>query len=184
DLYRSPTTAQHSFAVGVPVRRGGVVVGTLSMSTVASQLQGIFDQQSLPARWTGSLVDTKGYAVARSPHPEMIVGRLALPDMLTQLARGHGGAHATTRLDGLQVVTVFSRAPMSGWRVLIGLPRDELQRPALEAMGSTLLASAALLALTLFGAVLMAAPSCARCAASRATPSACAAARHSPKRLR
>ena len=155
DLYRSPTTAQHSFAVGVPVRRDGVVIGTLSMSSVASQLQGIFDQQALPARWTGSLTDTQGYAVARSPHPQKIVGRRASPDMLEHLARDNEGMLATTTLDGVPVVTVFSRAPMSGWRVLIGLPRDELQRPALEAMGSTLLASAALLALTLFGAVLM-----------------------------
>ncbi len=155
DLYRSSTTARHSFAVGVPVVRNGVQVGTLSMSSVASQLQGIFEQQALPARWTGSLTDAQGYAVARSINPESVVGRRATPDMVARMATDNEGVHATTTLDGVPVVTVFSRAPMSGWRVLIGLPRDELQRPAVEAMGSTLLASAALLALTLFGAVLM-----------------------------
>ncbi len=155
DLYRSPTTARYSFAVGVPVVQDGEVLGTLSMSSYATMLQGIFDQQALPSRWTGSLTDARGYVVARSLNPEKNVGHRATPDMLERLAKGNEGVHPTVTLDGVPVATVFSRAPMSGWRVLIGLPRDDLQRPALEAMGSTLLASAALLALTLFSAVLM-----------------------------
>jgi len=154
DLYRSPTTARHSFAVGIPIVRDGRAVGTLSMSSVASQLQVVFEQQALPARWTGSLVDRQGYAVARSINPETFVGQRATADMLARIAGDNEGMHSTTTLDGVPVVTVFSRAPMSGWRLLIGLPREELQRPALEAMGSMLLGSSALLALTLLGAVL------------------------------
>ncbi|ARN19164.1 hybrid sensor histidine kinase/response regulator [Piscinibacter gummiphilus] len=153
DLYMSPVTRQQSFLVWIPVMRDGQVRMHVSMASVASQLQRIFDQQQLPAGWTGTLVDAKGRVLARSADADKMIGRSATPDMLERLRLDTRGVHETVTLDGTKVFTVFSRAPDSGWSVLIGVPRDELSRPALEALRTMLLISAAMWGLAALAAV-------------------------------
>ena len=153
DLYMAPIGKQHSFAVRVPVVREGQVRWYVSMGSFASQMQRIFEQQDLPAGWTGTLLDSKGRVVARNLSPEKTVGRSATPDMLDQLAAQNHGTHETVTLDGIPVVTVFNRAPDSGWTVLIGLPRAELSRPALRALGTMLSISLLLSAVAIVAAM-------------------------------
>ncbi len=153
DLYMAPIGKQLSFAVRVPVVREGQVRWYVSMRSFASQMQRIFEQQNLPGGWTGTLLDSKGRVVARNLSPEKTVGRSATPDMLEQLALQTHGTHETVTLDGVPVVTVFNRAPDSGWTVLIGLPRAELSRPALQALGTMLSISLLLSAVAIFAAM-------------------------------
>ncbi len=153
DLYMSPLAKQYSFEVWIPVIRDGQVRLHVSMGSVASQLQRIFDQQQLPAGWTGTLVDAKGRVLARSVDAEKLIGRSAPPDMLARIALDARGVHETTTVDGTPVFTVFNRAPDSGWTVLIGLPRAELTRPALDALRTMLLISVAMWGVAALAAV-------------------------------
>jgi signal transduction histidine kinase/CheY-like chemotaxis protein len=149
DLYMSPLGKAYSFSVRVPVVRDGQVRWHLGMGSFASQLQRIFEQQPLPDGWVGSLLDSSGYLIARNSRPEL-VGRRATDDMLERLQQASAGVHETRSLDGVPVLTVFSRAPESGWRVLIGLPRDQLQRPAWNAFGRVMAASLLITVLALW----------------------------------
>ena len=153
DLYMSSLAQEFSFSVWVPVIRDGQVRFNVSMGSVARQLQSIFDQQQLPSGWVGTLIDAKGQVLARSMDAEKMIGRRATDDMLSRLAREDHGVHDTVTLDGTPVYTVFNRAPDSGWTVLIGLPRAELRRPALDALQTMMLISLAMWGLAALAAV-------------------------------
>jgi len=153
DLYMSPLVSQNSFAVWVPVIRDGVVRLHVSMDSIASQLQRIFDQQQLPSGWTGTLLDAKGRILARSADADQMTGRTVTPDVLARIELDTRGVNESAAADGRPVFTAFNRAPDSGWTVLIDLPRDELSRPALDALRTMLLISLAMWGLAALAAI-------------------------------
>ncbi|MDB5820169.1 MAG: hypothetical protein JWQ11_3809, partial [Rhizobacter sp.] len=134
DLYVSAQSQEPSFAVQVPVRRDGRILYYLALANHASQLQPLFSDQRLPMRWVGSVVDREGKLVARSRDVERFIGRSASADMLAGLKAGADGFIESTTLDGMPTVSFFSRAPSSGWGVIIGVPRDEVVRSASRAV--------------------------------------------------
>jgi signal transduction histidine kinase/CheY-like chemotaxis protein len=141
DLYQAQVARQFSFAVNVPVLKEGRPAWYLGMGSFASQMQRIFEQHPLPEGWIGVVLDAKGSVVARNRDPDKMIGRQASPDMMAALAASAQGVHATNTLGGVPVLTAFTRARESGWSVLIALPREDLRRPALQALGSMLLTS-------------------------------------------
>jgi signal transduction histidine kinase len=136
DLYMAPLGMQYSFGVRVPVVRDGKVRWYVSMGSFATQLQRIFEQQPLPPGWLGTLVDRQGYVVARNLNPAASLGKRATDDMRERFTAAPQGMHETQTLDGTPVLTVFTRAPDSGWHMLIGLPRAQLREPALQALAT------------------------------------------------
>ncbi|AEG94499.1 candidate histidine kinase, hybrid [Ramlibacter tataouinensis TTB310] len=152
DLYWAPLGKQHSFAVEVPVVRDGRVLYYLSVGGFASHLQPVLGDQNLPERWIGSIIDTRGVIVARSIAPEKIVGRTVPPAMLQALAQQQEGAFRTVSLDGVPVLASFSKSRVYGWGFIIGVPLREITSP-LNAAGAFALASLALLAAALAGAL-------------------------------
>ena len=146
------STVQYSFAVQVPVVREGRLRGFLALVSRASQLQRIFEEQSLATGWTGVVLDARGVAAARNVDAPRIVGLSASADMLSVLAQRSAGEHSTRTLDGTSVITAFDRAPLSRWRVLIGVPSREIEAAALRAVGGMLAAFALLMAVGLWAA--------------------------------
>jgi signal transduction histidine kinase/ActR/RegA family two-component response regulator len=134
DLSSPEAGEPRRFAVRVPVVRDGMPRWRLVMESPASRLQRIFEQQLLPAGWTGTLIDSQGYVLARNLNADQSLGKRATPDMLQRLARETSGVHSTRTLDGTPVFTVFHRAPESQWYILIGIPRAEFEQPALHAV--------------------------------------------------
>lgn len=152
-VYVSPLARRQSFSVWVPVVRGGKVRMHVSMGSFSSQLQRIFEQQELPNTWIGTLVDADGRVLARNRDYDKMAGKSASSTMLAALAeRRHGHVEAVT-LDGIPVLTTFDRASDSGWSMLIAVPREDLRRPALEALRTMLLISLAMWAVALLAAL-------------------------------
>ena len=137
-----------SFAVRVPV----TVLGKpmyLGYGSPVSEMQQIFRQQPLPEGWLGVVLDRNGRVIARTRDPEKRVGQQASPNMLNALRGGDRGVVEARTLDGESVVTVFSRAPDSGWVVLIGLSQAELAKGAWTAFAMMLSLSLAFIVLAL-----------------------------------
>ncbi|MDB5999565.1 MAG: putative histidine kinase, hybrid, partial [Rhizobacter sp.] len=152
NLYESPMSRQFSFAVQVPVKRDGEVRFHLTLANHAAQLQPVWSDQRLPQAWIGAVVDKEGKLVARNRDVDRFLGRSASPDMVRSMAERPDGFIESTTLDGISTVSFFSRAPSSGWGVIIGVPRDEVMRSASRAV-AVLLA----VALVLLGGGLVAA---------------------------
>lgn len=150
DLFKPPGGTAYSFAVRVPVHVRGELRGYLGLGSFASQMQKIFEQQPMPPGWLGVVLDSKGFVVARSLDPEKRVGAQASPHMRKAIIEAQRGVVTARTLDGVDVFTVFNRAPDSGWTVLIGLNQQDLQAAALRAFGIAMLTSCFFLVFTLW----------------------------------
>lgn len=140
DIYLGATDKRLSFAVRVPVTVNGETMN-LGFGSPVSELQQIFRQQPLPEGWLGVVLDSRGYVAARTLDPEQRAGQRASTNMLGAIERADRGIVDARTLDGVPVVTVFARAPDSGWVVLIGLSRSQLGQSAWAAFGLTLCVS-------------------------------------------
>lgn len=156
DLYFAPIGKRWSFAVQVPVKENGKVVGYLAMGGFADRLQKVFDQQALPQTWVGTLVDRKFRMVARSRNPERWVGKLPLPEHMRGLSERPAGQFEANALDGTPVVAIFHRSPHLGWRFVVSVPKEEIESEARQATMVLAVLSLALVGLGVLATVLVA----------------------------
>jgi signal transduction histidine kinase len=152
NVFMAPVARTYSFAAGIPVSREGQTM-VLSMASPATKLQEIFVKQPLPPGWTGTLVDAQGGIAARNINAEKLVGGSASPNMRALMASAPDGqgVRETTTLDGTPVITAFTRAPDSGWSVVIAVPRETMRKAALNALAAMIAAWALL---SVIGAVI------------------------------
>jgi PAS domain S-box-containing protein len=154
DLFRSPLTGRFLTGVTVPVppntgvalsERPGALVATIA----ADALNDVLRRQKLPSNWIAAVLDRSGTIVARSHDPARHVGTRARAALLARIAEVPSDAVESTTLDGVPVVTAFSRSERTGWTVAIGIPRSELERPGDRAVTALLAGGALVLAATL-----------------------------------
>jgi signal transduction histidine kinase len=144
DLYVPPAgLGPHSFAIQIPVRRGGQVVQFLTMASFASEMQKLVAEQRLPAGWHGTILDRRGFVAARSVEPEKFVGQRVRDGLAAKIAGQPEGFHEGQTLAGVASTAFFSRAPASGWVFLLAVPHSALYGAANRAV--ILLAAVSLL---------------------------------------
>lgn len=148
DVYFAPLGGQYSFAVTVPVERGGSARYLLSYAGYASALQNVFDDQKLPANWVASVVDAKGVVVARNRDAGKYVGQPVSERLRSQIGKGQSGIFDSQALDGSDILAAFSTEADYGWTVVIGVPRAQVGSGAMAAARF-----AAVAALLLFAAL-------------------------------
>jgi diguanylate cyclase (GGDEF)-like protein len=122
DLFPGPVVGRPLVAIGVPVRRGNAIVYSLTAGIVPERLSGIFSNQRLPPERIAGIVDSTGTIVTRTHEANRFVGRTAAPAFVKRLTEVAEDALETTTLEGIPVVTVFSRSAISNWTVVIGIP--------------------------------------------------------------
>lgn len=148
-LYMSRIGKQYSFAVTRPVYRDGELVYHISMGSFASQIDDVLAEQRLPEGWLGTVVDRDMTIVARSRSPEAYVGLKPSNYMKDVLHQSNRGSTESVTLDGTPVYSFFSRAPASGWTVILALPKAELRGSALRAVTAVSIGSLLLLGVSL-----------------------------------
>jgi hypothetical protein len=72
------------------------------------------------------VLDTSGTIVARTHDEARLVGQKASSELARRSGLAREDAFDAHTVDGIPVLTVFSRAPASGWTVAIGIPQREL----------------------------------------------------------
>lgn len=113
-------------------------------------LQQLLLRQRLPASWIASILDRSGRIVARTHEPERYAGTLARADLIARIAERPEGAVESVTVDGVPVVSAFSRSDRTGWSVVVGMPRAELQAPLVRSAVVLFAGTAAVLLLTLW----------------------------------
>jgi signal transduction histidine kinase/ActR/RegA family two-component response regulator len=156
NLYFAPVGKDYSFSVQIPVKREGRILYYIEMGTFASYLQSVFEDQRLPAEWTGTIVDRNGVVVARSKEPEKYVGKQASGAIARKLTANREGLNEGTSLSGEPVVAFFNRAPNSEWNFIVSVPQSELRRSAVHAVALIGGTSLLLLGLAVLGALAVA----------------------------
>jgi signal transduction histidine kinase/ActR/RegA family two-component response regulator len=144
DVFQGAVTKTPVVAVVLPVVDDGRVIYVLAMGIFPDRLASILRPQDIPPGWASAIFDNTGTIVARAHRAEEFVGRKGTPELVRRIAEGGEGVFDNTTLEGIPVLTSFSRSAMSGWTVAIGIPKAEALGPLrrslwLSAAGSAIL---------------------------------------------
>lgn len=126
DLFVGPLSGRLILLISLPVKRNGVTVYTLNATLAPAQLMSVLTEQRLPDSWRGAIIDTTGRAAARTHEMNKFFGKKVAPDLLLRMSIAAEDAFESTTLEGIPVSTVYSRSPLTGWTVALGLPLEEL----------------------------------------------------------
>ena len=126
DLFVGQVMRRPIIALDVPVRRGDKVAFALALGIFPERLGEILARQKIPPDWVVAIFDSQGAIVARTRAAEQFVGQKGAPALVQRMAQVAEGRIETETLEGIPVVTVFSRSAVSRWSVAIGIPRGSL----------------------------------------------------------
>jgi diguanylate cyclase (GGDEF)-like protein len=126
DLYLGAISGSFVYTVSVPVKRGGAPLYLLNASSAPSRLSGILTAQKLPDSWRAAIIDGSGTIVARTHELEKYIGKKASPGLLQRIDMSDEDGFKNTTLDGIPVLSVHSRSPLTRWSVALGIPLAEL----------------------------------------------------------
>jgi hypothetical protein len=126
DLFTGPVLRRQLMAIGVPVRRDGKTRYALNAGVDPKTLSELLTGQRLPQGWIAAIFDTQGTIVARTHEAERFVGQKGSSVLVRRMQEVREDALESRTLEGIPVLTVFSRAAVSGWAVAIGIPQREL----------------------------------------------------------
>jgi signal transduction histidine kinase len=126
DLFQGAVLMGPVIAIDVPVSRNGHVIYDLGVGIVPDRLAEILRSQNLPSDWVTAILDSSGTVAARTHAPEEFVGQKAAPALIRRMAEVPEGAINASTLESIPVISSFSRSAISGWSVVIGIPRADL----------------------------------------------------------
>jgi signal transduction histidine kinase/CheY-like chemotaxis protein len=122
DLFIGPVTGRPLVSVVVPVFSEGKVVYALGIGIFPERLGEILRRQNIPPRWVASIFDSTGTIVARTHLADQFIGKKGSPPLVRRMAEVPEGVIETETLEGIPVLSSFSRSAVSGWAVAIGIP--------------------------------------------------------------
>jgi signal transduction histidine kinase len=145
-----------TISVDVPVPRALGARYVVSQVFDAAYFARVFDDPAIGRDWVITIFDANGISIARNRNAEELVGKPVRPELYrASRARANGLLRHVTH-DGVDVYSVYTRAPLSGWTLAIGVPASEIEGPARSATLYAALALLAVLGLALGIAVFLA----------------------------
>lgn len=146
-----------AFPVRVPVIRNGNVRYILTAVITPKALANVVEKQSpIDGEWTRTVVDDRGFVVARTRNPDRFVGKRGTPSFLKQIGAASEGVYRDTTLDGERVYVAFSRITNLGWTVAVTVPVSVIQGPSQKAMWLVIGSGLTLLLISGVGAIVLA----------------------------
>jgi PAS domain S-box-containing protein len=134
-LFRAPIRGTPLVEIAVPVLRAGAVKYVLSAHLSSGALARILAQQRMPAEGVASLLDQDRVIIARTRRPEQFVGQQATPELAARMSQGaEGTIHSPTK-EGRLSYGAFSRSPVTGWTVVLGMSAFEVDAPLHRSLG-------------------------------------------------
>ena len=125
DLFRGAVTGRPLIGIDVPVLVDGTVAYDLAMTLPAEHLTDILWRQHLSEGWLGEILDSRGVVASCNRHPERFVGERSPLPLLDMLAAQPEGVIGMATGEGGPQTFVYSRSPVTGWAVAIGLSTDK-----------------------------------------------------------
>jgi diguanylate cyclase (GGDEF)-like protein/PAS domain S-box-containing protein len=121
-------------AIDVPVWRDGKIVYVLSAGILPERMGRVFAEQGLPPERVFAILDANAVIVARTHDPQKYVGHKATPALVERLQQANEGEFNASTLEGIPVYSIFSKSPVSGWAVAIGVPRSVVLSELLQSL--------------------------------------------------
>ncbi|MEB0136989.1 response regulator [Actimicrobium sp. CCC2.4] len=121
-LYVGALSRRALASVDVPIIVDGEVGYDLGVGMFTHKFDAILRRQSLPENWEAGIFDGDGTLVARTLGGIMD-GEKVSPALWKATVEGRGDMFDITRRDGTVMRNVVTAAPVSGWHVVVGIPR-------------------------------------------------------------
>jgi two-component system sensor histidine kinase/response regulator len=150
DFFVAPDTGQSAITFEVPVFSNGKVVYALAMGIFADRLADILRRQNLPPDWVTAIFDSAGTVAARTHNPKKYVGGVGSASFLRGSAAIAEGVTEAVSLEGVPMLSPFSRSPRSGWAIGIGIPMSSLTGNLWRSLGFNAAVMLTLLALSVW----------------------------------
>lgn len=125
DIFVGPIAKKHLVAVGVPVFRGDKPY-VLAAGMFPDRMLELLVQQRFPPDWIAVIFDSSGTIVARTHLTERFVGTKGAPAAIARMREVAEDSLETTSVEGIPILSVFSRSSVSSWTVAIGIPSKDL----------------------------------------------------------
>jgi diguanylate cyclase (GGDEF)-like protein len=145
DIFIGPVTQKYTLAASVPVYRNGEIAYVLAAGMWPERLSTLLTRQHLPDSWIGTILDSSGNIVARTHQIDRFLGRKGAPALVARMAAAREGILETVTLEGIPVISVFSRSTLSNWTVAIGIPTASLTADLAHRLWSIVAGTALLL---------------------------------------
>jgi diguanylate cyclase (GGDEF)-like protein len=145
DIFTGSVTGRPVLAMAVPVHRDGKIVYGLNVGIAPDRVAGLLQRQRLPQGWIAVVLDRSGAVIARTQEMSRFIGKKLRPDVIAAVRNMPEGFIEMVTLEGMPVVTAFSRSEMSSWTVLVSIPKSALTRGLEQALLLLIVATAMLL---------------------------------------
>jgi len=143
DVFIGPLLGKPIMAMAVPVHAPGIEPPTYALAAgiVPARIAAVLAAQQLPESWRSAVLDSRGNLVARSHEMARYVAKPAVPELVQAASLDKEGAIEVTTLEGIPVITGFSRSRTSRWTVAVAIPKAEvtadLERSLIVLLGTT-----------------------------------------------
>jgi diguanylate cyclase (GGDEF)-like protein len=150
DLFFGRVVLHPVFVVTVPVKRDGAIVYFVNASFAPGRLTHVLTGQKLPNTWRATITDSSGSVVSRTHEIERFLGKKVSPGLLRRMGAASEGAFESRTLDGVPVLTAYSRSPLSTWTVVLGMPLEEVTAGLRRTLRDLIVATCAALVIGLW----------------------------------
>jgi two-component system, sensor histidine kinase and response regulator len=150
DFVVAPGLAHSAIRLEVPVFSNGKVIYSLAIGLFADRLADILRRQNLPPDWVAAIFDRAGTIAARTLNPERYVGGRGSASFLQRTADLSEGVVEADSLEGVAMLSPFSRSARSGWTIGIGIPMSGLTGNLWRSLSFNAAVTLALLALSIW----------------------------------
>ncbi len=134
-------------SVAVPVRSGQSVTYVLSGVVLPTNFQKVISNANLPSDRIVVIFDKGGMVAGRSHEPERFLSKSVAPGLAERLKLVNDGVFEVVSLEGIPVLSIFSRSQTTGWGAAIGIPTEVLTADLRRSMWYLAIAAVLLLGL-------------------------------------
>lgn len=138
-------------SIMVPVFSGGRATHVISGVILPGHFERLLDGYPLPEDRITVIFDKSDKVVARSQEIERFLGKNVAAGLSERLKKMNEGAFEVVTLEGVPVLSAFSRSPVTGWGSAIGIPLNSLTQNLREAMAMLLAVMVLLMGLGVWG---------------------------------
>jgi hypothetical protein len=146
DLFIGAVSQKPVLIIAAPVLAGGETRYALAFGIFPARLNEILQRQKMPPDWVAAIVDSSDTIVARTIGGDEFIGKKVSADLKRELAAASEGFFEGKTIEGIPVLSSFSRSQVSGWSVAIGIPKATLLGALWQALLSNVFAALLLLA--------------------------------------
>jgi len=134
NLFFGPILKRPLVSVDVPVFINGEVAYALGVGILPAELNNLLVNQGLPKDWVVVIADKSNTIVARTHLAEQFIGKKTAPKLTQALQNSNEGSVELTTVEGIPVMSIYSRSLVTNWTVAIGIPRDTLEKPMVSSL--------------------------------------------------